>query len=499
LQKPIDAPEYISQSEWHHKRAKWRRRSTAFASACAVVILGIVGAQIFGERIALSRAENGILRALDNVGRYQVATFSLAPRGVKRPLRNEVHDGDDWQLSLWGGKVFFTKHGGDYTTFEPASNTEFLQASWFGSTDYVKRLRAALVVSDPWKNGPKFFREGADVNQRPIYQIQAGDVRYLVGVDDYGRVRHVDMQRFEDKIWRPFESSDFTYRKESIVDPRTSDTKVVDLTQPDARDALFSSALQTFSLTKNRIAFLRAVSVNRSGTVFLLLDGVRNSPNSTIISSDGATYATEMSPVVMSVDSHFAPYYAVYATRVDPKPAKWPLTFKVNVSSDIRTLKGSFEIKIRGPNCTLVPEWFNSAQAADAPYFDCKRFVDKSLGDFYSRPHANQGGNAAQLAAQYSAYLTARDRGMDFELASIDDYYHMNPPQDHETNPDFMAETWYAIYRDIREISKVARHPDKDQARRALQLADNAAHNDLYHGYNRLMIDAELAAYNSDK
>jgi len=452
-------------------------------SACLTVLAISAVFLIFGQRTLLLREQRALLNAFDKLPDYDVDTVAISPGGKTAPLRTEVHQGSNWQLSLWGGKVVFTKIGETYTTFESAANVEYRQNSWSGSTDYLKRLVSAIVESDPWQHGQRLLRRLPDVGDHERYLLNRGPARYTVEVDRNLRPISVALDRLGEAGWAPSEFSEFHYGDEDVEDPRKADTKTTDLTQPYVRDDLYATDLQTINIAPGRAAVLRAAVANDSGTVFFLVEGLPDWPVATVTASDNAVYNAIPIKLQPNDDGRFDPFYVVIAERIAPSQLKWPVHFVLSLTSKDLSFKSHFTSLVTGPGCGLIPDWFNWSQAGDLKYFDYMRLSDKLRGDYYSHHDRYRGEIVPYLTARRrkSEVPTEpeREKGLAYELAAIADFYHYSLPQTVTPDDDFLAEAWFAIYQDLVVVGDKAGPNGEQRAKQALQFAHAASRSDL--------------------
>lgn len=479
MSKPADAPEYVDSAEFEAKRLK----SLLLKFAALVILLAAVvfGAISLRHKMRSQAPEEVamLLKALDRIGAYRVETDALGDNGIASPLREEIHDGENWQLSLWGGKVIFTKLGKSYTTFEAGPNIEYLQSYWTGSADFSSRMRAVISASDPTNFGDRFFTKLPDRDGGASYQVSSINARYVFEIDSNGQPVRVTMSKPAENGWTPSECSSLSYKSHEITDPRKPDTKIIDVTRiPYAKER----PLKSFKLSRSDHASLQRASANRSGTVFFLVSyGVL--PNATIASTNGAAYGLAAEPDQGGRDS------LIMAFRVDGKPAQWPLRIAVKMTCG-KLPPLAFSNTLNEPDCDTIPEWCNWMAGSDQAYLDYPRCSAKVRGDYYSflfHKGQIQSSFLNGVPAGYRVITQDRKRGLVYELQAIRDYDFLPPARQPgapplQTAPDelFLASAWYAVYSDLKALDSSAGKPTSEQAKRALSLAHDANKSESY-------------------
>jgi hypothetical protein len=499
LQKPTDAPEYVSHDEWLAKKARirWRRSVSGILIGFSIAAAILVG--VFRERFTLARNEQALISSIDSLWLYQVHTIAI-DRATKlmRPLREENHQGADFQISLWGGKILLTKNGGGYSTYESGSNLLFKQGSWYGSADCLHRVRSALVEADPWQKGQTRFSELPDVAGHRRYQVSFDDARYEVQVDDRSRPIWVTLFRFTDDGWAATEVSQVTYDNEPFVYPGRPGEQKMDLTGTDPWDHLFSEDVKQVDLGNGFVTRIRASAANPDGTVFLLADGLAAPATIKATSSDGSRYAASLVRINPPASETGGSYNAIMVARADSKPVHWPINLNIEIFNPNNHKLGNLKTTAPGPDCDPIPYWFCSAAASDQPFFDYYCRENKLLGDYYSTLYYKNGKPQTVAGPEFNgAYKwTSADRrkGLEYELASLDSYFQGPPAFNNPADDSYLGEAWFFVYLDRSAVERTRLGLPNDDALRALRLAQQAMHRNDYRGPVATKIAAAMAA-----
>lgn len=477
----------MSYGEWTamHKRLRYRRTLTGFTIGLAIILAILVG--VFHERFSLGRDHKALISAIDNLENYEVVTYALDRNGRKSGLlRDEIHEGRDWQLSLWGGKVVFSKIGSIFSTYEPGSNTLFRQGSWFGAADSLHRVRAALVGADPWQRGPSRFSELPRMGSVRRYLVLSDPERYEIEVDDQFRPLSVTLVRFTDDGWIPTEASHVSYEPRPRTYLGKPGMRTIDLTSTSPWDTLYTTVLTQLDLKKGFIMCVRRVEANPAGTVFIFADGLTPPTKISIMSSDGAHYLSTLMRVDPPDFDSADGYNVIMAARMDHTPVKWPLRLKIDVDDNVDKPLARFSETIDRPECDPIPFWFCGDSASDRPFFEYYRELDKLLGDYYSTVYYSHGMRLNLDSPEFKPggprNVADREKGLEFELASLDKYFQSAPNPNDAADAPYLAETWYAVYVDHREIDSQHMRLPKEEAIRALKLAADVVHRDDYRG-----------------
>ncbi len=488
MQKPTDAPEYISQAEWRalQTRMRIKRASIAVAAVGLGCVLGFFA--IYGKRYALSRSQQALLDALDNASNCQVKTVVYSEQGKPLMTRDEIHNGSDWQINLWNGRVIFSHVNGTFTTYEPAEDIEFVQNSWYGSADYLKRIHYLLVAADPWKNGTRSFNELGQKGHLRRYVVRGADLRYLLDVDDRDRPVQITLERDGFNGWQRTEQSTVSYDTVPISDPKKRDTKVRDMTLADSTDAINSSQIAEIDLPDGALAIVKAVDAKPDGTVYFLVDGLTRDPEVTIRDSDGTPYGTIVQVVNPPNMDLAGAYYSVVGVPSDSRKPRWPL----HISMILDPSKGERErygCKIDQPTCQTLPEWLNYWEASDTPFFEDVEVADKLKGDYFSTLYRRQVEKGTPVVTWSPL---DRSQGLRYELEAIDTYEASASPKVVEETSRFLGDAWFAVYRDLAAIEKQKSGRLKEDGKRALQMAEDQVQSGAYHGDNSQQIETAM-------